>query len=40
VGALTRLRDLGATLIVTSHDPEVLDVADRVIRLEHGAVSE
>jgi ABC-type lipoprotein export system ATPase subunit len=38
VTALARLRDLGATLIVTSHDPEVLGVADRLIRLEHGAV--
>jgi ABC-type lipoprotein export system ATPase subunit len=38
VASLTRLRDLGATLIVTSHDPEVLDVADRLIRLEHGVV--
>jgi putative ABC transport system ATP-binding protein len=40
VEALTRLRDLGTTLVVTSHDPEVVDVADRVIRIEHGAVKE
>jgi ABC-type lipoprotein export system ATPase subunit len=40
VAALTRLRDLGATLIVTSHDQEVLDVADRLLRLEHGTVEE
>ena len=40
VTALTRLRDLGATLIVTSHDQEVLDVADRLLRLEHGTVKE
>ncbi len=38
VAALTRLRDLGATLVVTSHDPEVIGAADRVIRLEHGEV--
>lgn len=40
VAGLTRLRDLGATLVVTSHDPEVLRVADRLIRLEHGMVRE
>jgi putative ABC transport system ATP-binding protein len=40
VEALTRLRDLGTTLVVTSHDLEVVDVADRVIRIEHGAVKE
>jgi ABC-type lipoprotein export system ATPase subunit len=38
VASLARLRDLGATLIVTSHDPEVLEVADRLIQLEHGVV--
>ncbi len=38
VEALTRLRDLGATLVVTSHDPEVVQIADRVIRIEHGQV--
>jgi ABC-type lipoprotein export system ATPase subunit len=40
VDTLTRLRDLGATLVVTSHDPEVVQIADRVIRLEHGEVKE
>ncbi|MGH8950888.1 MAG: ATP-binding cassette domain-containing protein [Acidimicrobiia bacterium] len=40
VAALARLRDLGATLVVTSHDPEVVQVADRLIHLEHGAVKE
>jgi ABC-type lipoprotein export system ATPase subunit len=40
VEALTRLRDLGTTLVVTSHDPEVVEVADRVIRIEHGSVKE
>lgn len=39
VDALTRLRDLGATLVVTSHDPEVVEIADRVINLEHGQVA-
>jgi ABC-type lipoprotein export system ATPase subunit len=38
VASLARLRGLGATLIVTSHDPEVFEVADRLIRLEHGVV--
>ncbi len=38
VTALSRLRDMGVTLVVTSHDPEVVEVADRVIRLEHGEV--
>jgi putative ABC transport system ATP-binding protein len=38
VATLARLRDLGATLVVTSHDPEVVRTADRVIRLEHGEV--
>ncbi|MGA7096594.1 MAG: ATP-binding cassette domain-containing protein [Acidimicrobiia bacterium] len=38
VEALSRLRDLGATLVVTSHDAEVIDAADRVIHIEHGMV--
>lgn len=38
VEALRRLRDMGATLIVTSHDAEVIDAADRVIHIEHGTV--
>jgi ABC-type lipoprotein export system ATPase subunit len=38
VATLGRLRDLGATLVVTSHDPEVIAAADRVIRLDHGEV--
>ena len=40
VATLTRLRDIGATLVVTSHDPEVIATADRVIYLEHGKVKE
>jgi putative ABC transport system ATP-binding protein len=38
VTTLRRARDLGATLVVTSHDPEVIDAADHVIYLEHGAI--
>ena len=38
VETLTRLRSLGTTLVVTSHDPEVVDVADKVIRIEHGVI--
>ncbi len=38
VETLAKLRDLGTTLVVTSHDPEVVEIADRTIRLEHGAV--
>lgn len=34
--ALDRLRGMGSTLVVSSHDPEVLAVADRVVRLDHG----
>jgi putative ABC transport system ATP-binding protein len=40
VATLTRLRDMGATLVVTSHDPEVIEAADSVIRLDHGEVRE
>ena len=40
VTSLARLKDLGATLVVTSHDPEVVEIADRVIRLDHGEVKE
>lgn len=40
ISTLVDLRDRGATLLVTSHDAAVLEVADRVIRLEHGAVVE
>jgi putative ABC transport system ATP-binding protein len=38
VSALTKARDLGATLVVTSHDPEMIGAADRVIHIEHGAI--
>lgn len=38
VATLTRLKDIGATLVVTSHDPEVIAAADNVVYLEHGTV--
>jgi putative ABC transport system ATP-binding protein len=38
VDALGRLRDLGTTLVVTSHDPEVVEIADTVVHIEHGAI--
>lgn len=40
VEALARLRDLGTTLVVTSHDPEVVQIANRVIKIEHGQIIE
>jgi ABC-type lipoprotein export system ATPase subunit len=36
IDALDALRDLGATLVVTSHDAEVIGIADDVTRLERG----
>ncbi|MGH8915929.1 MAG: ABC transporter ATP-binding protein [Acidimicrobiia bacterium] len=38
VSTLAALRDLGATLVVTSHDLAVVQVANRVILLDHGEV--
>lgn len=38
IDTLRRLRDLGTTLVVTSHDPEVVEVADAVIRIERGVI--
>ncbi len=38
VETLSRLRQLGTTLVVTSHDPEVVAVADEVIRIERGVI--
>lgn len=38
VDTLTRLRARGTTLVVTSHDQEVIAVADDVIRIERGQV--
>ena len=40
VETLVRLRDMGSTLVVTSHDAEVLRAADRVVQLEHGVIRE
>ena len=34
--AILDLRDLGVTVVVTSHDPNVMGVADHQVRLEHG----
>ena len=34
-----QLHDEGTTLVVVTHDPEVGDVAQRVITLEHGKIS-
>jgi ABC-type lipoprotein export system ATPase subunit len=36
VDALRTLADRGITMIVATHDHHVIDVADRVIRLDHG----
>lgn len=40
IDALARLRDLGAAMVIASHDPDVLAVADRVVYLDHGSVVE
>ena len=37
VEALRALADRGVTMIVATHDHHVIDVADTVIRLDHGA---
>ena len=36
VGFVRRLADRGTTLVVASHDPRFLSVADQVVRLDHG----
>jgi len=38
IEALLRLRDLGATLVVASHDPDLLEAADAAVVLDHGIV--
>ncbi len=38
IEALTTLRSLGATVVVSSHDPAVAEVADHVVRLASGRV--
>ncbi len=38
VALMRRLRDDGATIVVASHDPVVVNAADRSIRLAHGAL--
>jgi ABC-type lipoprotein export system ATPase subunit len=39
VAALRRLVDRGATIIVSSHDHDVIDAADDVLHLRHGRVA-
>jgi putative ABC transport system ATP-binding protein/macrolide transport system ATP-binding/permease protein len=39
VEAMRRLIDRGATLVVASHDPAVIDAADRVVTLRDGRVA-
>ncbi|MEM9341506.1 MAG: ATP-binding cassette domain-containing protein [Pseudomonadota bacterium] len=36
---LTRAREAGTTVVVASHDPQVLERMDEVLTLEHGQVS-
>ncbi|MDJ0925260.1 MAG: ATP-binding cassette domain-containing protein [Acidimicrobiia bacterium] len=38
VDGLVRLRRLGATMVITSHDAQVISIADAVVRLERGTV--
>ncbi|MHB8439319.1 MAG: ATP-binding cassette domain-containing protein [Acidimicrobiales bacterium] len=38
VEALGHLRDMGASLVVASHDGAVVDAADVVVRIDHGRV--
>lgn len=38
IGSLVELRRLGATMLITSHDQAVIDVADEVVRLERGVI--
>jgi putative ABC transport system ATP-binding protein len=38
IEALLNLRDLGATLVVASHDPDLLEAADAGMVLDHGVV--
>ena len=39
-GVITSSRDAGLAVIVATHDPHLIQLADRVIRLEHGRVVE
>jgi ABC-type lipoprotein export system ATPase subunit len=39
VETLSQLRELETTLVVTSHDPAVIEIADRVVRIEHGQIA-
>lgn len=35
---LTKFSDQGCTIIIASHDPDVISVTDRVLRLDHGTL--
>ena len=39
-GVITASRDAGLAVIVATHDPHLIQLADRVIRLEHGRIVE
>jgi len=36
IEVILRLRDTGATMVIASHDPDVLEIADDVVLLDHG----
>jgi ABC-type lipoprotein export system ATPase subunit len=38
LAALRSARDSGSTLLVATHDPRVIAIADRVVHLEQGRV--
>ncbi len=40
LAAIRSLRDRGITLVLATHDPSVVRVADQVLRLDHGEVAE
>ena len=40
IADLLRLRDRGVSLVVSSHDPDVVAVADRTVRIEFGRLTE
>ncbi len=40
IGALAELAEAGKTVIVVSHDPQLLARAGRVIRLDHGRLAD
>jgi len=38
LAALVAARDTGSTVLVATHDPRVVELADQVVRLEQGRV--